>query len=233
MAYNEITLPKWQDLVRRRFGLQGPGGNVPVLAPEIQPVVVVEPSAFEHELLRKNVHYLRSEYRTIGAAQYASMALRNPPDSGKFLIVERIYGFLHWLSAPPAWPIPITPTLIWNDEIANPVVSTFDAGPSATGPRDLRRMYQLSVGESWHDTRPAPYPAVSGVYGGIPAWPSLWPVPAADNLEVTFDLEDCSFLLIPGSALIVQVGLNTVSNSEIGCGWKWYEFDAEQAELTA
>lgn len=90
MAYNEISLPNWQQLVRRIFGLTGQGGNVPVLAPEIQPVVMVQPAVPEHDYLRgvKRWSGTRGVSGTVSTAP--AVGVYNPAGSGRLIVLERI-----------------------------------------------------------------------------------------------------------------------------------------------
>ncbi len=88
-AYNEITVARWQNLARRLFGLQGAGGNVPLLTPEIQPVIVLQPDTPEHWLLRDE-HGFGQGVSQVGAAGVrATCGFFNPSTSNKIVTVHR------------------------------------------------------------------------------------------------------------------------------------------------
>lgn len=89
-AYNEITLPRWQNLVRRLFGLQGPGGNVPLITPEIQPIAIIQPESCEFPLMRGEVPY-GGHITQVGAAGLRPIvALVNPAGSNTLVLVDII-----------------------------------------------------------------------------------------------------------------------------------------------
>lgn len=90
MAYNEITLPYWQNLVRRKFGLVGPGGNVAVVAPEIQPVVVIAPAGEEDRRLRGEDKYGFSQGGIGTGLNRPYVGLVNPVGSNKLGVIFRI-----------------------------------------------------------------------------------------------------------------------------------------------
>lgn len=91
MAFNEISLPTWQNLVRRVFGLTGGGGNVPLLAPELQPVVVVQPDVPEYALLRGEIPMITNfNVAAGGAGNLSAGQVRNIADSGRLIIIDRV-----------------------------------------------------------------------------------------------------------------------------------------------
>lgn len=92
MAYNEITLPDWQQLVRRMFGLQGSGGNVPVLASEIQPIAIVQPFAAEFEVLLGRKLFCGSISNDWNTAESAANELENPAGSNLVVVVTKCIG---------------------------------------------------------------------------------------------------------------------------------------------
>lgn len=90
-GYNEVGLPNWQNLVRRVFGLSGAGGNVPVLAPEIQPVAILQPDNAEYRRLRGDQLWAAGDDRTGGLTANV-VAIVNPAGSGRLVVIE-------WLEA--------------------------------------------------------------------------------------------------------------------------------------
>lgn len=87
---NEITLPNWQNTVRRVFGLVGPGGNVPVLSPEIQPVVLLQPDNPEFRRLRKEALWSGGRGSSSAAGTLATGGMVNPSTSGTLAVIERV-----------------------------------------------------------------------------------------------------------------------------------------------
>jgi len=230
MAYNEISLPKWQDLVRRRFGLTGPGGNVPVVASEIQPVVIVEPALPEHEVLRGTTHYLRSIFRTIANAQRGAVGLVNPVGSGKIVVVDRVWGALRWLTTAPAYPVGV-PEFVLNNENLNPLVTGYAAGPVTAIPTDQRRWNTPSAAQLWNTSAANPIVGASVV--------CMLPF-RADDTGAAVPLEDSDikwdfivpapYVLLPGFSVIVVAGPNANTNNVMIVGYSWYEQNAETQE---
>lgn len=225
MAYNEITVPRWQNLVRRRFGIVGQGGNVPVLASEIQPVVMIEPSSPEHELLRGVRTALGSIQRPVGLNEFASVALENPNASNKLLVVERIFGGVEWGQG--GW----ASSLAWVIQLYNSYVSLtgWDVGPQSCYVRDFRNAaLQLATGVIWTDSRPAAPPGSTYSYGPLAVTP-CWN--GAIGERGVFDFP-CSFVLPPHTSIFLTVGGAgaPAPGSYLTVGFVWYEQELEVAE---
>lgn len=87
--YNAISLPNWQQLVRRIFGLTGPGGNVPTLSPEIQPVAIIQPDQAETWILRDRLPCVGFARAAAGGGTAGlGVQLLNPTGSGKLIVIE-------------------------------------------------------------------------------------------------------------------------------------------------
>lgn len=94
MAYNEISVPHWQNLVRRVFGLTGAGGNVPLLAPEIQPVAIIQPATADQRIYRGETPFATALETFLPAAgNRAAIQMRNDSDSGRMVIIEICKAF--------------------------------------------------------------------------------------------------------------------------------------------
>jgi hypothetical protein len=228
MAFNEITLPRWQQLVRRRFGLVGPGGNVPVLAAEIQPTVEVEPAAFEHEALRGIFHY--SLFDNVGAAGNSVLwiELKNQSDSNKLIVVKGV-RVLYSNSGTSHAGVSQTVACGIRQATAN-----LSAGPARTGSRDFRRSINQSSGGLWHQA------AAPGTFAFTTNMGLILPeafdglngfVAGALSLDLWYGSWREPVLLIPDSSFAINVPSPGVNASAFMLStWDWYEQDLEIAE---
>jgi len=232
VAYNEISLPKWQDFVRRRFGLTGPGGNVPVLASEIQGVAVLEPAAFEHELLRHVLHFNGSTgFSTAGTAGQNRVILSNPAGSNKLVVVQSIDTLL--THEHDASSMLYQTTLYMNDDVANPIA--WDSGPWSGGaPCDARisRVQPSCCVSYWDASHGAT--GCSIFLGRMPLrWvatrtPGVASYAAADFQSAFYYWP---LLLKPGTSVVTQQQ-RVIADDEAGMttSWRFYEFEEEIAE---
>lgn len=90
MALNEILAQRFQDRLSKELGI-GDRAPAPVLAPEVQPVIILE--AEKPELL-----YLQDERRfgvsmalAAVVAEFAYFFVVNPPASGMLVIIEDVF----------------------------------------------------------------------------------------------------------------------------------------------
>jgi hypothetical protein len=228
VAFNEITLPRWQNYIRRRFGLVGPGGNVPVVAPEIQPTAVVEPAAFEHEAERGIRHYQQGDTVAAAGNSYLWMQLLNPTTSNVIAVVTGL-DVTYANSGTSHAGIAQTPMIGLRYAVAN-----FSAGPVTAFSTDSRRSIARASCELYHQAAAAGAFAMTENLGylSLHAFDGLNGYTAgALSMDFFHARQVGPVLLLPGYALAWAVPAVGV-NGDVFClaQWRWYEQDLEIAE---
>lgn len=216
MAYNEVTLPQWQQLVRRVFGLTGPGGNIPTIAPEITPVVVLQPHSAEFRKLRNENLWSAAIAQTSGAAVVGGGGLVNPVGSGVLVVIERIA--LSFVSpAGVAQEINVRLDSQVNIEADLPAAST------EFSPRDTRLIpgagtpFPAAVPRTGQTAAPSGFFLSRWIFPAAGTWAHMYPV----NQDI---------ILTPGFG--VAAFQNAVGvGSTIIVNFDWYERFLEPAEL--
>ncbi len=218
MAYNEVTLPQWQNLVRRVFGLVGPGGNTPLLAPEIQPVVTLQPDNAEFRRLRLEKLWGGGDIVNGGAGVFPCLGLNNPAGSGTMIVFERV-KFWVFDSATP------TDATLRIDTQANVAAATPTLrNTTFSGPRDSR---EIVAG--------AGTPAAVLRAGTAAAPAAGFRLGFVHNQSITFQdqtNEVPQIVLLPGFGLLL-VGGTAVATCVLSWSLLWYERPLEEAENRA
>lgn len=210
--YNEVTLPQWQNVIRRVFGLQGPGGNVPIVAPEIVPVVILQPSHPEFHLLRKEKLWRMGRVNAGGVGTVGSIGIVNPSTSGVMAVFTRILHSGFSSGAGVGMEVFLDTQL--NIEAVTPNVG------ATVGPRDTRL---ITPGAGVPATVMRHGPTAAGFTGFQLAATST---PAA-NVLVTHELRD--LVLMPGFGFVCRVNLSGSGNITI-LNAEWYERVLETSE---
>jgi hypothetical protein len=226
--FNAITLPRWQNYVRRRFGLVGPGGNVPVVAPEIQPTAVVEPAAFEHEAMRGIKHYQQGDTVAAAGNSWLWMQLLNPATSNVIAVVTGLDVTYANTGASHAGIAQI-PSIGLRYAVAN-----FSAGPVTAFSTDSRRSISRASCELYHQAAAAGVFAMTENLGYMTLHQTSSLngfVAGALAMDFFTARHNYPVLLLPGYALAwaeTAVGVN----GDVYCvaQWRWYEQDLEIAE---
>lgn len=218
MAYNEISLPQWQNLVRRVFGMTGPGGNLPTVAPELQGVVILQPSLSEYRRLRGEKLWSSSRRNDSGVGTVGTVGFVNPAGSGAIVVVERAY--IACISGTATTFCPLMMDTQANVEGSTPGV----AGVITQSTRDSREITP-GAGQSAAIQRFGPVAVPANGFQLTAAFANaiaLSPPSYAPAVE--------EIVLFPGFGLLASANQSGAGNAVI-LQLQWYERILEQAEF--
>lgn len=217
MAYNEVSLPQWQQVIRRVFGLTGPGGNVPTIAPEIQPVVMLQPDLAEFRWLRKESTWAGRRGNSGGVGTVPTIGFLNPLGSNTLVVLDTLHISLIGLAAQSS-------VIVSLDTQTNVEGNTPGgvAGATNFSGRDSRIVQPAGSGTPAAVIRFGPVAAPAAGFGVLElvtagTAPAYW-------LDVVKDI-----VLFPGWGITLFYN-NTGAGTTLTVSFRWYERPAEQAE---
>jgi|SRR5215510_6553936 len=216
-GFNEVSLPQWQQVIRRVFGLTGPGGNVPSIAPEIQPIVVLQPDLPEFRWLRREVPWAARRGNSGGAATLPTLGFINPAGSGTLVVLERMELSCLPLAAQSS-------IIVSLDTEANVVGNTPGGVSGATNisARDTRVTQVAGSGTPAAVVRFGPVAAPAAGFG-------LREYVTATVATVQLLDAVPNVVLFPGWGITAWYN-QTGAGSTLAVNWTWYERALEQAE---
>lgn len=218
MGYNEISAPGYQNLVRRVFGLTGPGGNIPTVAPEIQGIAILQPANKEHDRLRGEDILCAGTFVTGTGATRPYVGLLNPAASNRVVVLELVRATV-WDSA-----VANLPGFIKIDLVTN--LTAFLGAVQIPAPRDTR----LSQVAGWAGNG-AQY-QTGNVGGAIPTGFVVDTFSAGvANVITARDYAD--IVLTPGWGIIVGHAAAFSATANVGAHFRWFEKLFEPQESTA
>lgn len=85
----EVFTPRWKELLSKLFTSRGGRGGPLVVLDDVMPVVqLVDPTQAELHYPRAELSWGYATTTTGGAAQGPTLTIKNPPGSGKLLVIE-------------------------------------------------------------------------------------------------------------------------------------------------